>query len=293
MNRFLIGIAKYGRDQHARCFEDVARAVYHSLQSLGHEVEYATREAWQSRPGRLIMFGVNNVPDPDRIVATDAIVYNSEQLSALGDPRWQMGCFEQYRQHVVWDYAEVNVARLRDLGIERPVLCPVGYCPSMTKPWSSTKSEEDIDVLFYGSISPRRREVLDALTNVGIRVAHLFGVYGDERDAVIARSKIVLNLHHYERSIFEIFRVSHLLANRKCVVSEDRGEDPALEALADATTWYVPRSGIVDACRYLLDHEEVRREVAERGFRAFCRTSMVDNVSRALEESQALAGGIA
>ena len=41
----------------------------------------------------------------------------------------------------------------------------------------------------------------------------------------IARSKIVLNLHQYDAQVFEIVRVSYLLANRRAVVSE-RGANP-------------------------------------------------------------------
>lgn len=46
-------------------------------------------------------------------------------------------------------------------------------------------------------------------------------VMGDERDQYIARAKVVLNMHRFqETKVFEIARVSYLLANRKAVVSE-------------------------------------------------------------------------
>jgi hypothetical protein len=63
----------------------------------------------------------------------------------------------------------------------------------------------------------------------GLRVESAFGCYGEERDALIARARIVLNVHYYESKVFEVVRVSYLLANRKCVLSES-GSDIDLEA---------------------------------------------------------------
>ena len=75
-------------------------------------------------------------------------------------------------------------------------------------------------MLFYGSLNSRRQAVLENLRLAGLKVVHLFGVYGEERDAAIANAKVVLNLHYYEDSIHELVRTSYLLANKKAVVSE-------------------------------------------------------------------------
>ncbi len=44
--------------------------------------------------------------------------------------------------------------------------------------------------------------------------------HGRARDELISRAKVVLNVHFYPTAIFEIVRVSYLLANRKAVVGE-------------------------------------------------------------------------
>ena len=59
-----------------------------------------------------------------------------------------------------------------------------------------------------------------------LRVKALFGVYGKERDAWIAQSKIVLNVHYYNVKIFEAVRISYLLNNRVIVLSEESGINP-------------------------------------------------------------------
>lgn len=270
----------HGQGPHIACFEDVARGMVAALRALGHEVVPPTE-----KDTRVIIFGANNARDPHNLFPKDAIIYNAEQVSArqVVDV---MQALTAYRDsgNVVWDYSEENAKWLRARGV-RVVMCPVGYVPEMTTIAPPPGGVEDIDVLFYGSVNPRRRRILDALDAKGLRVVRLFGVYGADRDAVIARSKIVLNLHFYERPVFEIFRVSHLLANRKCVVSEAGGCDAGLEAFAARATHLVPYEGVVDACRALVDNVNARYEVADRGHVAFRSIDLVEGVRRALEES--------
>ena len=97
-------------------------------------------------------------------------------------------------------------------------------------------------MLFYGMVNERRRQVLQNLES-RCRLAVLTGVFGAERDALIARAKIVLNLHYYETCILEQTRVSYLLNNGACVVSEDSPSNPYEGMIATA-----PREKLADLC---------------------------------------------
>lgn len=289
--KFSIGILMRDVHPHVACFEDVAQALKHALRDLGHEVVDF------GQGGRIIAFGCNNAfpVESANAVPDDMIVFNTEQMTFFGgNVGQQMWNLDRWRKHVIWDYSSFNMQKLREAGAERVVHCPIGYHKSMT--FIKPAPIEDIDVLFYGSVNPRRREVLEALDKAGIKVEVIFGVYGKERDAYIARSKIVLNIHHMNESIFEIFRVSHLLANRKCVVSEDGGKDAELEVFAHKATTCVSRDKIVETCQFILRKgrcdpkgvwaEEGKDVRAARGFLEFAtKTSLVDNVRRALEQS--------
>ncbi len=79
-------------------------------------------------------------------------------------------------------------------------------------------------MLFYGSLTDRRIVALDTLERHGLAVQTLFGAYGPERDAWIARSRLVLNLHQVASAPFEAVRVAYLLANR-CAVVAERDDD--------------------------------------------------------------------
>ncbi len=149
------------------------------------------------------------------------------------------------------------------MGVPRPTVVPIGWVPQLTR---IQAAEEDIDVLFYGSLNERRRAVLEELRRRGARVHVAFGVYGAQRDSLVARSRIVLNVHYYQAKVFEIVRVSYLLANRRAVVSE-RGRDPREEAEFEHGVAFAPYDGLVDRCLALLADDEERRRLAKAGFR--------------------------
>ena len=275
--RFSIAILGREQNPHVACFEEVARGLAEALRRLGHEVVDF------SKPGRLIIFGAgNDVPVGDA-VPNNSIIYNAEQMTAGGVSN-QMVSFDHWKSKmVIWDYSEFNVQKLREAGAARVVHCPIGYIDTMKT--IQQVDVEDIPVLHYGSISQRRREILEDLNNAGIEVKTLFKVYGKERDDIIARSKIVLNLHFYESSVFEIFRCSHLLANGKCVVSEDGGKDVLLETFAQKATVYTPRKLMADTVRNLLASSWARKSAAVRGHEEFKKLDFVEHVRRALEQS--------
>ena len=123
----------------------------------------------------------------------------------------------------MWDYSLHNIDKWKTYWetmncAYAPVHVPLGYVPELTR--IRPAPIQDIDVLFYGSLNDRRSAIIKALCDAGANVHTVFGVYGKGRDELIARSKVVLNLHFYEQKLFEIVRVSYLLANSKAVVTE-------------------------------------------------------------------------
>src|SRR5262249_38294245 len=144
-----------------------------------------------------------------------SIVYNLDQATPAFLAKHQD--YQAFlRELDVWDYSTQNIENLRHLS-NRIFHVPIGFDPVLER--IPRAPRQTIDVLFYGSMTDRRKKVWDKLQDSGLAVQHLFGVYGQERDAFIARSKIILNLHHSEEQTnFEIVRVAYALNNRKAVV---------------------------------------------------------------------------
>ncbi len=308
--RFSVPIHGLGDPRHPNtaCFVDFVQALVAALRELGHEVVPPTVDGHNvDRTARPIAFGEQNMlsvdweGDPGSFMPADAILFNTEQTGARGaDPKRIFDAVQTWKKRVVWDYSETNAKVLRAMGCERVIHCPVGYSPAMTRITPLKPEEEDIDVLFAGSVETPKRivglhaagikvldrgQILADLKSAGLNVVHVWGVYGKDLDSYVARSKIVLNLHYYEGAVFEIFRCSHLLANKKCVVTEDGGSDEELEDFARRSMIYSRRKDIVETCRALIKDGELRRIAARNGFEAFSETSLVNNVCKALELS--------
>ncbi|STZ77051.1 hypothetical protein [Bergeriella denitrificans] len=206
---------------HVRAFDELAELLRHSLLELGYPADITANHFDHSRTN--ILFGIHLWPSKhlDRLPAS-SIIMNTEQLEALAhadEVRQIMyrNTLAAARRFPVWDYDRRNIRALAAEGIPA-VLWEIGHHPALER--IRPAETADIDVLFYGSINPRRANILNALSAEGLRVKHLFGLYGAERDAWIARAKMVLNLHAYDTHIFEIVRCSYLMSNGICTVSE-------------------------------------------------------------------------
>jgi hypothetical protein len=142
----------------------------------------------------------------------------------------------------------------------------------------------DIDAVFYGLVNARRRAILDALARRNVRTYVLQNAYGAERDAYVARAKIVLNIHVTAEAVFEMPRAIHALANRRLLVSEATQDD----SIADLLDGMVmgEASDLPELCRALLDDDARRSQLAERGFQLFARRDFTATVREALDQRE-------
>ncbi len=208
----------------------------------------------------------------------ETIIYNSEQIDEKST--WinsdYLGVLRRCR---VWDYSDANIEKLRSLSVSRIQHVPVGYVPQLTR--IPRLAQQDIDVLFYGAINERRKNILEALISRGLRIEFLSGVYREERDHYIARAKLVINLHYYGAAVFETVRVSYLLANEVAVVTELDDSTKIDPDLREAVCG-VPYERLADACVELINDTEKRAALARRGFELFSRHKETSILRRAL-----------
>jgi hypothetical protein len=255
MSRYAVRIVSPVGYIHSQAFTEVADAVREGLRDLGHEI---------TPDGQPIIFGpalLMSAPAPN------AILYNLEQVPDLvSDLDKDQGWFgprliDLFKRFEVWDYSQQNIDRLAARGIKAK-LVPIGYHPTLSRIIPAL--EQDIDVLFYGSVNMRRAKVLDGLVARGLNVKSVFGVYGAKRDDLIARSKVVLNLHFYNAQVFEIVRCAYLLANRVAVMSET----PVAPGLEHGICW-ADYDELVDICTNLVKNDRLRAMVAADGYADF------------------------
>jgi O-methyltransferase/8-demethyl-8-(2,3-dimethoxy-alpha-L-rhamnosyl)tetracenomycin-C 4'-O-methyltransferase len=268
MAKYHIGIIRPQGYQHSDCFREVAEGLQSALRSLGHTVTFG--ENTVDAQAHSIVLGAHLLTEQEiESLPASAIVYNLEQLGSPNLPSWYPALGSRVR---IWDYSPLHLDLWRESWKqaphrEAPALVEVGFAPELRR--IPSISAPKIDVLFYGSVNERRRRILAGLEAAGLKVHAAFGVYGRERDALIAHSKVVLNLHAYESKVFEIVRVSYLLANAKAVVTEDA---PDLGGLRDAVAVF-PEEELIAGCVALVKDDAARRGLEARGFRIFSARS--------------------
>ncbi len=257
---------------HSNCFLELAQTLQFALHSLGYQAEISHTFSFTARNIILGAHLLTTAFTPHELASlpADSILYNIEQMD-IASLAMQSQLLRYIQRFETWDYSLRNIERLHQAGINSAVkYLPIGYVPELTR--IPEAAVEDIDILFYGSLCERRKVVLADLEEAGVRVHHAFGVYGAERDALISRAKIVLNMHFYDAAIFESVRVSYLLANRKAVVAECGPTTEMDEGLRDGVE-LAPYEGLAAACLALLRDEKRRREVAQRGYECMLRRS--------------------
>jgi hypothetical protein len=263
---------------HSAAFIEVAETIHCALLSLGHD---SVLTAEGNIPGRLhIVLGSNLLPHYPLPLSRDAILYNLEQVS-LGSSWFRPELIDIFRSHVVWDYSRKNAATLDALGIHVGHVLPIGYVKELTRIQFAT--ERDIDVLFFGSMNPRRQEIVDRIRATGLRTMAAFGVYGQERDSLIGRAKLLLNVHYYDAKVLEIVRISYLLANRCAVLSERSSDLTEDEAFAEGVA-FADYELIAARARELIDAPDVCDRLARRGFEIMSARSAPEFLREALAQ---------
>ena len=246
---------------HSDAFWELAELLTYSLRDLENDVVMCISEIFADRQN--ILFGAHLLTDFDLPPST--IIFNTEQLSN-GSEKWVQRIINLGKKYIIVDYDDNNIKFLQQNGCKKVHKFQIGFHEKLNR--IPRRKNKDIDVLFYGSAKERRRNLLNEISNSGLKVKHLFGVYGAQRDEYISRAKIVLNCHHYEAKIFEIVRVHYLVNNNIPVVTELH-PNTKIEPFWNSIITGVLFENITDECKKLLNDESIRMQSSEFAFNKF------------------------
>ena len=236
---------------HSLGFLDQARYFRHQFRRMGAEVTLGKNRLREDAVN--FIFGAHLGVAPDWIRRHACVIVNLEQLGA-GGASVSGDYLQLLRSSAVVDYDAANIPAYANDSADVPVV-PFLHAPYLQLAQPMPLEERPIDLLFFGSLNPRRQAFLAQVEAAGVQVSRFdHPVYGPERDAFIAQSKAVLNCHFYDTSRFEQARAFHCLSLGTPVISERRHATQAPGAFGDAVTWLD-----VDA-----DPQAVTRFFAER-----------------------------
>ncbi len=253
---------------------EVAESICFGLRAIGLDAIITTD--MQATPRRRIFLGAGCLPNAKKLgvlaplpaLRDDTILYQLEQI--INPEHFLMSkLLPWFMKFPSWEYSHYNLDSLNLLGLKNIRYVPLGYVPEWTR---IPERSQDIDVLLYGSLSKRRKHILDELHAKGVKVVYLVNCYGEERDAYIARARIVINIHYYDAKIFEYPRVLYLLANKKFVVSETGNDTDELEFSSGVE--FAEYDNLVDTCLRFLDSPTSRDKISEEGYRLISQKPM-------------------
>jgi hypothetical protein len=220
---------------HSLGFLDQARYVRHQLRRLGAGVTLAKNRLREDAVN--IVFGAHLGFQPAWCEHHTCVFFNLEQIGH-GGAQVRPDYLALLRHAQVMDYDAANVSAYRADPAEVPVV-PLGHAPYLERDGLLPLAERPIDLLFFGSMNPRRRALLERIEACGVSVSVFDApIYGPERDEFIRQAKAVLNCHFYDSSRFEQARVAHCLSLGTPVVSERRVQTQPGADYEAAVSWF-------------------------------------------------------
>lgn len=197
---------------HSLALLEVGEYFKCKLEGLHHKVELVkNRFDWS---GLNIVLGAHTLREKVDL-PRQTIIFNSEQFGK--ETIWNSNSFylDSLRRNFIWDYSRQN---LENFDSNQSTLVEFGYEQKLDRIKSKNKSS--IDLLFYGSVNPRRKLIIQKLLESNVKVKIIQNIYAGERDLFISESKCILNLHFYETQIFQTVRCFYPLTNRIPILTE-------------------------------------------------------------------------
>lgn len=176
----------------------------------------------------LLVPSVSSLPPPGKYV-----IYQLEQLNDKGVGNLQppvsfnaLFCKLILQSVITFDYSNINLKYYpEELRHKLRVLVPPIDTVIPIKP----NGISNIDVLFYGSMNSRRNIILGKLNQNlkmhGYNMTVVHSIFGNDLLKLISKTKVVLNVHFYENSIFENERVHSAIRFSKVRVVSERATE--------------------------------------------------------------------
>jgi hypothetical protein len=242
-------------------FTEAALCLRDSIRAAGFASE---RHVNQGNPDALTLL-LGAVPPHlallDQLDPRKTAIVNLEQLasgSALITPDY----VQWLRKWLVVDYHSENIAWLRRANGEAQQVFQLPLVPgsSLVHP-APDPGAKSVDVLFFGSPSPRREHIIQRLRDAGVSVETVAGAYAHELAPALRRARLVLNVHFYETGLFPVTRILQPAANGIPIVCETSVFSEGADWSASGIL-FAGYGAIVEACITLLRSGPDMRERA-------------------------------
>jgi hypothetical protein len=262
-------------------FTEVALCLRDQLVAAGYEAEHLVNEV---DPDGLSIVFVPTHGWRDAISHLDparAVLFNMEQLGS--DSPWSdAGYARELACWTVADYHTANVSWLLRTNGPAQRVHEIPVVPGASVVFARDADEPpSVDVLFYGTPSPRREKVLDQLRAAGLGVEVVNGAYAWELAPALQRARLVLHVHYYETRLFPVARMLQPVASGLPVVCET-SLCPALNDWSGSGIVFADYDRLAEACIALLAQPARQLEAVRRNLRQARRIDTATPLHRLL-----------
>ncbi|MBI3601114.1 MAG: glycosyltransferase family 1 protein [Nitrospinae bacterium] len=217
-----------------------------------------------------------NAPQNDVFLLQRGEYFPIPLIKSIGVPRFFWAselvsrCRDQDRllKHNLFDHIFLHSNKCREAvvswGWVDPKRCSVllnGFDESLFRPIPNI--QKDIDILFIGTITTRRKEILNRLkSQFNVLIASAFG---EEMVRLFNRAKIVLNIHaedvlDTETRVFEVLGCGAFLLTERLSPENPFSRNELVEF--DTT------EELCNKLQYFLNHDDDRNKIAGHGYAA-------------------------
>lgn len=273
MAKYAVVVLTNNRTPHVHCFSEIADALAAVLRDLGHDAYVQFGMPPSSYEARSIIFGAHHARYYGVDLPHDSIIYQMEPIGSAYFTREVVG---QLNNHEIWEYSKSNALRYEEVGLRKPKIVPLGAHPALKR--FTRVPDPDIDVIHFGALSPRRQSIIMKLLEQGLHVRQVSCAYGQARDKLLARSKLVLNIHYYNTAaVFESTRVLYCAANGVPVLSESSDSNEGA-----GFALFENYSKLFETTLELLNNNTALKNIEHLAKQTYVQTSFYDNVLAAL-----------
>ena len=153
-------------------------------------------------------------------IQADSILFNTEQLTLEHHLTNIIQLKSRFPSLEIWDYSLVNIYELERKGLRAKYVPLITSGDYLEKIINFRKQPHIYQIGFNGSMSQRRRFIVDSLRNAGFTVLHS-SAWGDVRDTELSQCQILINIHFDTNyKVFESARCEPWLSAGVPVISE-------------------------------------------------------------------------
>lgn len=283
----LVNICYFGPERIFNLRRDFILSLKYSLEDLRHTVNISHGQISSNafnlfigayflsadQIGNLASSGVNFATVNTEVIKNDLLNHNPKKTDFMGAymPLMQKANFAV---DVIWE----NVAECERRYGFKPNFLRWGYHPKLED--IEHKEKKDLDFYFFGSMSDRRKRIVQAIQEKGFKGISDGSCPYFLRNDRIARAKVNLNIVQDVRyTHVNSFRICYL-ANNKCAI---------LSEIEDDGAGYLNLAVVSDKFRYVdafadLISDGSWKHQAEESYEIFRQTSMVDCMEQVLDQ---------